>query len=325
MNIGLKVIGPGNTPYVVAEIGSNWATFEDCMTSISQAQKCGADAVKFQLFTTDELYGDGSKTVSGQSPYLDPAWLPLLKEKADAVGIEFLCSAFSVEGIEAVNPFVSAHKVASSEMTHVRLLEKLKAIGKPVLLSTAAQDQRDIGLALAALGDTPTVVMYCVGSYPANKGNPNAIASFKAAFPSKLVGFSDHSTEVYPAAMHANFGASSLVEKHVNFVEAESPDSAHSIHGADFKQFVDGVKNGAPAWTGPIADEKQFILRYKRRLIATRKIMAGEILKEGHNFGIFRSLHDDTHAFSPWLAPDMEGKPAAKDIEFQAGIGPGDV
>lgn len=322
LTIGTKTLGETNPTYVIAEVGSNWKTLEDCMTSISQAQKCGADAVKFQLFTSDELYGDGSKTVVGVNPYLDPSWLPLLKEKCDAVGIEFLCSAFSVAGIEAVDPFVAAHKVASSEMTHIRLLEKLKAIGKPVILSTGAQDARDIGLALQVLDQTIVCTMYCVGSYPANKGSPRAIADFKAKFGDRLYGFSDHSTEVYPSALTTPVAC---VEKHVNFAEVESPDSPHSLNGSDFKMFVEGVKQGVPEWNGPIADEKPFILRYKRRLIATRNIKTGETMKEGHNFGIFRSLKDDTHAFSPFYISEVEGKPAARDIEFKAGIGPGDV
>src|SRR5688572_30128176 len=121
-------------PYFIAEVGSNWGSLDDCFKSIQLASAAGADAVKFQLFDQHALYGvDRDVALSG---VLDPEWLPKLKQKANSVGIDFMCSAFSPELVDAVDPYVHAHKVASCEMTHVRILEKLRHIGKPVILST---------------------------------------------------------------------------------------------------------------------------------------------------------------------------------------------
>lgn len=344
-----RKIGEGQPAFIVAEIGSNWSTLEDCLNSISMAKACGADAVKFQLFTFKDLHGmhsyqhteliaDG-KLIPWQLP---PEWLPKLKEKADAVGIEFMCSAFSPELIDAVNPFVNIHKVASAECTHKRMLQKLRAIGKPVILSTGGHGIEDIRQALDVLGPTPTVLMYCVAAYPANMTNPRAVSDFQDLFPGVPIGFSDHSTEVFSTTWDTN---ACVIEKHVNFVGASGPDAPHSLSTDQFKALVAGGKH-LPAWGGPVPEEKPMILRHNRRLIATRNIKAGEPLieigtfdtffpeqpdpyadaqKRVENFGIFRSLKDDTHAYGPMMIDEVNGKIAKRDIGAGNGIGPGDV
>lgn len=329
-------IGEGQPVFVICEVGSNWSTLEDCMTSITKAKQCGADAVKFQAFNKKALYGFHYEHQMVYFEYIhsaDPSelpgtlpleWLPKLKEKADAVGIEFMCSAFSPELAEAVNPFVSIHKVASSEMCHVRLLEKLKGFGKPVILSTGAQHVEDIGRAIDTLGDTPTVLLYCAAAYPANDLDLATMDALRDAFES-LVGYSDHTTDVRMYPMIARGYGACVIEKHVNLVDATGPDAPHSINADQFKTCVQYAKGPAPApKIGPTPAEKPMILRHKRRLIATRDVAEGDALREGENFGIYRSLKDDTHAFSPFMVNEVEGRIAKREIKAGDGVGPGD-
>ena len=89
-------------PFIVAEVGSNFKTLDDCRRSIQLAKSCGADAVKFQAFDHKALYGfDGE--ISGSLPL---EWLPGLADKANSLGIEFMCSAFSPEILLEVNRYV---------------------------------------------------------------------------------------------------------------------------------------------------------------------------------------------------------------------------
>ena len=369
-----REIGDGCPPFIVAEIGSNWRTLEDCMTSISQAKACGADAVKFQLFDWDSLYGlevefetlldyENASTEASWNPDIDQIrieqagkgkinehtllleWLPKLKEKADAVGIEFMCSAFSPELIDAVDPFVNLHKVASAESTHVRMLERLRVIGKPVFLSTGAHGVEDIRAALSVLqedwslafkfardtkyeGKTafekpPVVLMYCVAAYPAREVQLRAIEVMRQDF-GLPIGYSDHSTDVLviPDRAVNDFGAC-VIEKHVNFVGADGPDAPHSLSGDQFKAMVHGMY-GPHDITQPTLEERPMVLRHNRRLIATRDIAVGDVLTEGQNFGIYRSLKDETHAFHPFMADEINGKAALRDIKVGDGVGPGD-
>jgi N,N'-diacetyllegionaminate synthase len=150
---------------IIAEIGSNWHSLDDCLSSIALAKNCGADAVKFQAYSHDALYGyrlsraelyhdEDANTLTARAVDIPLAgtlpldWLPTLKAKADSVGVEFMCSAFSVPLLNEVDKFVATHKVASAELTHIRMLERLREIGKPVILSTGASSMNDISIAL---------------------------------------------------------------------------------------------------------------------------------------------------------------------------------
>lgn len=339
-----------STPFIIAEVGSNWATLDDCLTSIHLAAKAGADAVKFQAYTHNALYGlskhpdaaplggpmyQTSYAELGKSIWNDGidkfnakalplSWLPKLAEKAKACGIKFMCSAFSPELAEAVNPHVEIHKVASAELTHKRLLEKLRSFGKPVILSTGASGDEDIRLALKHLEGVPVTLLYCVAAYPARRVNVYGMQALKEEF-GYPVGFSDHTTDVLVIPYVFARNGAAVIEKHVNFVGADGPDAPHSLTGDEFRDMVEIVKHQKASFPNQAPEEKPMILRHNRRIIATRNIEAGEVLREDTNFGIYRSLKDDTHAFSPWLIDAINGKVAKKAISAGSGIGPGDI
>lgn len=317
-----KKIGLGHPPYIIAEVGSNWQTLEDCLYSVRQAKGVGADAVKFQAYSHEALYGRPGD-MSGSLP---PAWLPRLKSEAVKAGIDFMCSAFSPELVSSVNPYVDVHKVASAELSHVRILERVRDSGKPVFLSTGASGEEDIRRALEVLDGSQVVLFYCVASYPARFVDLSQIRALRETH-GKLVGYSDHTTDVIqiPGAAHFEHQAC-VIEKHVTFIGAKTPDSPHSLTGAEFQRMADYLKNRTlPNYRTNSPFERGMVMRHNRRLIATSDIGPGETLLEGKNFGIYRSLQDDTHAFSPFMIAKVHGRTATRAILAGDGIGPGDI
>lgn len=314
---------PGwRTPYTIAEVGSNWRTLEDCLLSIRAAKAAGANAVKFQLFTYKDLYGIDK--VQENSYELNPAWLPQLKAEADFYDINFLCSAFSPALAEKVSPYVNMHKVASSELYHRRLLETLGSLGKPVILSTAAATEPDIRQAMSYLKDVEVCLMYCVGAYPAKDVDVRCIRLLENLHP-KLVGYSDHSTDIRVIPRVAMRNGAQVIEKHFTAIDGVTPDSGHSLNVKEFGLMVLSLKGKqANAFLGQGIEERDMQLKYKRRLKVTADIKQGDQLKENINFAAFRSLTDDAHALSPFLIDQVDGKMAAKDLSQGDGIGLGD-
>jgi len=306
-------------PYIIAEIGSNWTNLSDCLNSVRLAKACGADAVKFQAFTYKDLYGFESET---KLPSLPLGWLPSLKEESDRVGIEFMCTAFSVETLCAVDRFVNRHKLASSDLLHIRMLEKLNRIGKPVYMSTGGEKSgTDISAALSKLPNCDKTLMYCVANYPARLVDLRKISQMREAFKVD-VGYSDHTVDVTCIPVMAQLQGATAIEKHVNFAEVESVDSPHSLTTKEFK-IMCGILTDPNYKFG--VSESSFPLRHNRRIVATKNLNRDTVLEEGINFAIARSLSDDREGAHPFLADEMQGKRTLCAIAKGSGISLRDV
>lgn len=308
--------------FIIAEVGSNWATLTDCLNSISAAKACGADAVKFQLYNHAALYGTYGH-VTGELPL---EWLPALKEKADAVGIEFACTAFSPELVAAVDPYVKRHKVASSDLTYPQLLEAVARTGKPVILSCGASSLGDIERAVRFFDPTKLTLLYCNAAYPSKWHDLRVIDRLKERYSKYPVGFSDHTRDVIYAPWSAvHHYAATVLEKHFQAVPGEFPDSPHSLNVDEFQAMVKAIRGTDNPLIAPTPEEKPMLLRHNRRLIVTRDVAQGEPFEYGRNFGAYRSLKDDSKGLIPFAWEMVNGKTAARPLEQGDSIGPGDL
>jgi N,N'-diacetyllegionaminate synthase len=355
-----RKIGPGHPTFIVAEVGSNWRNLEDSLHSIAMANAAGADAVKFQAFNYKALYGlegqwiqkESYSSVYGVEQVTVPAapefdrralpldWLPKLKEKADACGIELMCTAFSPELVDEVDRYVSIHKVASAELSHVRILERLRDKGKLVILSTGASGKADIQQAIRVLrectddtydhercdrNEVDVILLYCVAAYPARDVDFRMLEALKDF--GCPVGYSDHTTDISVIPKTAVDLGACVIEKHFTDIpEVETPDRPHSLTVDEFKKMVETIR-GTREFTWGNGEERDMLLRHNRRLVATRRIQAGETLSEippHANFGIYRSLKEDSRGLLPFAIGRVIGRLATRDIEAGEAIGPGD-
>ena len=238
----------------IADIGSNALTLEQACQSIYAAKKAGADIVKFQLFSEHDLYGEGSK-----ERRIEP-WLPKLAEICADLGVEFGCTAFSVNGLSIVDPYVKTHKVASSCITHEPLLDAVALTGKNVFLSAGAATLEEIYAALNRLNMTRihVDVLYCPACYPSRWCDVRLVAELKKALPWYVgVGFSDHTVDVFNAPLQAIKKGATVVEKHFTaFPELQTPDRGHSLTQSEFLAMVTAARK--PPIFGPSPEEKDF-------------------------------------------------------------------
>ena len=104
---------------VVAEIGSNWeGNIIKAKKIIRKCKKSGADAVKFQMWRTDDLYQNHPQYDLIKRSELTFVKAEKLKKFSDDEGIEFFCSPFYPEAVDFLDKLgVKRFKVASRTCT----------------------------------------------------------------------------------------------------------------------------------------------------------------------------------------------------------------
>lgn len=152
--------------YIIAEAGVNHnGSLDMAMKLVDVATQAGADAVKFQIFKTENLVTKSAKQASYQienygdtnSQFNMLKKLELsyddfieIKRYCEYVGIEFLATPFDFESadflIDELN--ISEVKVSSGDLTNIPFLHYLATKGKPIILSTGMSNETEIHDAL---------------------------------------------------------------------------------------------------------------------------------------------------------------------------------
>jgi sialic acid synthase SpsE len=242
----------------IADIGSNFETIDQAHYSIAAAARAGADVVKFQLFSEHCLYGSGSDAL----PLAEH--LPALAETARQYNVSFGCTAFSTRALALVDPHVDYHKIASSCLTHMPLLEAVRDTGKPVHLSTGASTLDEIRMAMGILGNINLVLFYCAAAYPSRKCDTRRIKTLRSLFYGPI-GFSDHTTDIINAPASAVDNGATYIEKHFTaFPDLQTPDRPHSLTPCEFSDMVKAIRE--PSFWYITEEELEFVRLHKVRL-----------------------------------------------------------
>lgn len=267
--------------FIVSDVGSNWKRYDDpkqnkecALLHIREAAKCGVNAVKFQLFTHEELYG-----FPGDDTYALPReWLPDLKAECDKHKVEFMCTAFSAEGVRAVDPFVNIHKIASAEAMHGGIQDAVLATDKPFLASLGGATPDNIARLVRKYRGKEMVFLECVAAYPAKASDYNLAALVKIGALGVPIGISDHTLGNAVALTALGIGAS-VFEKHfmlrttMPWEERDfpgTPDEGHSYCDIGMKNYVEQLREGFSAIGDgikqPRESEAEFVKWAKREL-----------------------------------------------------------
>lgn len=329
---------------MIAEAGSNHnRSWELAERLVEAAAAAGADAIKFQLFRAERMYPHGA----GSADYLEDdedifeviarmelpeEWLPLLAELCSRHELDFLVTAFDEASLDAVDPFVPAHKIASYELTHIPLVRHAAATGKPLLLSTGAGTSDEIATALAAAraaGGADVIVLQCTAAYPARLEalNVGAIDDLRESF-GVPVGFSDHSADPVIAPVLAVGLGAVAIEKHFTLDRTlPGPDHRFAIQPEELRRMVEAIRAAEVALgTGRKEvhpDEEELRVFARRSVFTTRTIRAGELL-DRTSIAVLRSGKLD-HGLPPSEYPRLLGARATRDLVANAPVRAEDV
>jgi N-acetylneuraminate synthase len=296
------LVGPGEPPYIIAEIGSNHnGDMNLCRRLIDSAKSCGADAVKFQSWSRSSIvskheyerntsYSDKKKHFGSLEEMIEKYQLTPVQHREIAgychkQGITFLSSCFSPEEVDLLDELhVPAFKVASMDINNLALLRYVAARKRGVILSTGMSTLGEIEQAIQtfrSLNSGPVALMHCISIYPPAMETIHLrnIATLQTAF-DVPVGFSDHSIGASIPLAAIALGAC-IIEKHFT-LDKSLPGWDHAISAdpSELATITTEGRNiflalGSTIRTVTVAElEKR--RKFRRRLILTRPMKAGE-------------------------------------------------
>lgn len=296
---------PGSACAVIGEVAqAHDGSLGMAHAFIDAIADAGADAVKFQTHiaaaesTAREPWRarfsrqDETRLDYWRRMEFTAAQWTELKAHAEARGLVFLSSPFSLEAFELLRSIgVAWWKIASGEITNAGLLEAVAATGQPVMLSTGMSTLQEVDTAIACLrsGDSPLAVMQCTSLYPCppERVGLNVLEILRARYRA-AVGLSDHSATIYPSLAAATLGAE-VVEVHVTLSrEMFGPDVAASVTTAELAQLVAGVRCNTVMRRHPVdklvPSSETAPLRgiFMKSVVARRDLPAGTVLEERH-------------------------------------------
>lgn len=230
--------------YVVCELGANHnGRLDLALRLIEECAAAGADAVKLQAFTMDEImalrgaemvpepwYSMGYTTPEAlYTKAITPReWFPALVDTARQAGIPWFSSVFGLESLEMLEELgCNAYKLSAWDERVGWLLEAVKAKGKLVFVSTRdARPKKKIA----------HLTLYCPPGYPAHAAD---LARFVG---STCDGLSYHGTDWQVPARAAEMGAQ-MVEVHVQLDDEPAELDGHSsLTVSDLRRLCDAVR-----------------------------------------------------------------------------------
>jgi N,N'-diacetyllegionaminate synthase len=292
---------------IIAEAGVNHnGKLEMAIELVDLAIKAGADIVKFQTFTIDELVTKNAPKANYQSLTTgeDESQLDMLQKLTlsfeDFIKIknyclekkiEFLTTSFGPISTDFIsNLELERFKIPSGEITNYPYLKRFGSYQKPIILSTGMSDMQEINDALSVLLSSgmsleKITLLHCISEYPTPLHHANllAIQTIKQQFNTK-VGFSDHTLGCEASAMAIALGAT-VIEKHITLDKSlEGPDHLASMDAAEFESFVKVLRRAEEALGSgikiPTTVEQKNKIAARKSIVANSDIQIGEIFSE---------------------------------------------
>jgi sialic acid synthase SpsE len=341
IKIGNRVIGDGQPLYFIADIGANHdGDLQRAHKLIELAKEAGADAAKFQNFQASKIvskrgFESLGRQFSHQASWKKPVfevyrdasisfdWTAKLKAKCDEVGIEYLTSAYDFESVDRVDPYLSAYKIGSGDITWLEIVEYIARKGKPVIIATGASMMTDVVRAMNVLEayTQDIVIMQCNTNYTASPENLKyvnlrVLETYRHRFPGAILGLSDH-THGHATVLGAIALGARVFEKHFTDDNSrEGPDHKFAMNPKAWREMVERSNELYCALGSGIKvieeNERDASVVQRRSLRFTKNLSKGRIIEEDDLFPL-RPI--PAGGIPPYEKPLVVGKRLLRDVK----------
>ncbi|MCP4933870.1 MAG: pseudaminic acid synthase [bacterium] len=332
-----RKIGADHEPFVIAEMSGNHnGSLERAIAIVKAAAQTGVDCLKFQTYTADtmtlDLHSDDfvirdeNSLWNGRQlhelykeAHTPWEWHKELFDVARKHGVIAFSTPFDETAVDFLETLdVPMYKIASFELSHIPLIEKVAATGKPMIMSTGMASREDIRLAVSAArkaGAKEIAILKCTSAYPANASDANlaTIPDMQEKF-GVQVGLSDHTLGTGVSVASVVYGAT-IVEKHFTLDRNEGGvDADFSLEPWEMKLLKDETSRawqgrGGVKYGGTTNEQKS--KQFRQSVYPSSDIVAGEEFSR-YNLKICRP----GFSLAPRFLHDLLGKPAKRSLKI---------
>ncbi len=283
-----------NKVYIIAEAGvAHFGSLKKAKNLVDLAVNSGADAVKFQSYTTkDFIYQKFTQWFDRyKEKEVNFSFLKEIKKYCKKKKIEFLCTPHTESTLTWVKKLnIPMIKVGSGELANFEFLKQIIKQKKHIIISTGMHSKKDmINLKKFFLTQKYYNVSFlrCISSYPTSDEEINleSFNQFKKIFRDFKIGYSDHTNHDLAILGAVVLGAK-IIEKHIalDFNVKNAQDWKVSFNEKRFKDMVNKIRH-----LEKILGKKQILIsKDEKKSIkwATKGIYAKKNIKAGSKFNL---------------------------------------
>ena len=301
--------------FIIAEAGANHDRDKNqAIKLIDAAVESGADAVKFQTYSSETMYSKYTPDFAGYKDIpklikdieLPREWHKDLKLYCDDSGIEFMSTPFDEKAVdELYDVGVKRFKIAGFECTDPRFVKYVASTKLPLIISlgigTDLHMMDEIRRWIFEVNDNPDITfLHCNNAYPTpyqdiNLGQMVNMINYMNCN-NVRIGLSDHTEGILTPPIAVSLGAE-VVEKHYTLDRSlPGPDHPFAIEPSEL---VDMIKNIRLVETmmgtksSEYTNSEQGFSMARRAVIVKGNVKEGEIITE-NNITTKRPLLNDS-------------------------------
>ncbi len=258
IQIGKRMLGDGHPTYIIAELGINHnGSLDIAKDMILTAKDTGVDAIKLQKRTPELCVPKEQRDIMRETPWGYISYLEyrerieFSKEQYQEIdklckelGIDWFVSVWDEPSVDFMEDFQPlCYKLPSAALTDHNLLRKVRATGRPMILSTGMSTKDQIEEAVRQVGAQDLLITHSTSTYPCDPQELNLkmIPTLKEKYPCPI-GYSGHEVGLITSVVAVAMGAC-LIERHFTLDRAMwGSDQPASVEPGGFRLLVKYIR-----------------------------------------------------------------------------------
>ena len=198
---------------------------------------------------------------------------------------EIFSSPFSKRAVDFLEKLkVKLYKIASFEITDLKLINYIASKKKPIIISTGMTNHQEIKRALKEIRKfhNKIILMHCVSSYPTKleETNLSKITELIKKYKNTLIGLSDHTSDIISSVASVPLGVVAI-EKHFKLNDnQQTSDSSFSITPHKLKNLKENTEKIYKSITSIKQNKDKINIRLRRSIFAKKDLKKEQIISE---------------------------------------------